>query len=170
MELTFPSLKDLTLAFQNAEGFPPVVAALQSGRAATVDGAWNSSAALAAAALGLNAPHTLLIVIAAVYAVIEGVEAVGLWRERRWAEYLTCLATVGFIPYEVYELTRSTTAFKVGALVLNVAVLVYLVWSKRLFGAGRIHPPRRDEHDDPLLLLANPLETTREGEVGRTGH
>jgi transcription-repair coupling factor (superfamily II helicase) len=64
MELTFPFLKDLTLAFQNVEGFQPVVAALQSGRAATVDGAWNSSAALVAAALGLNATHMLLIVIA----------------------------------------------------------------------------------------------------------
>jgi transcription-repair coupling factor (superfamily II helicase) len=58
------SLKDLTLAIQEVEGFHPVVAALQNGHAATLDGAWNSSASLTAAALGLHAPHTLLIVLA----------------------------------------------------------------------------------------------------------
>ena len=101
---------------------------------------------------------TVLVVIAVAYAVIEGLEAVGLWHERRWAEYLTCLATVGFIPYEVYELTKSLTAFKVGALVLNVAVLLYLVWSKRLFGVGRIRPSRQDaDARDPLRVLATPL-------------
>jgi uncharacterized membrane protein (DUF2068 family) len=101
---------------------------------------------------------TVLLVIAAAYAVMEGAEAVGLWLERRWAEYLTCLATVGFIPYEVYELMKSTTAVKVGALVLNIVVLVYLVWSKRLFGLGRICPPRdHREEQDPIRVLSRPL-------------
>ncbi len=57
-------LKDLTVAVQRTEGFQPVVAALKNGRAATIDGAWNSAAALAAAALGLHAPSTLVIVLA----------------------------------------------------------------------------------------------------------
>jgi transcription-repair coupling factor (superfamily II helicase) len=57
-------LKDLTLLVQSAEGFHPLVAALQNGHSASVDGAWGSSAALAAAALGLHAPSTLLLVIA----------------------------------------------------------------------------------------------------------
>ena len=46
------------------EEFAPIAAALKKGQAATVDGAWNSSAALAAATLGLQAPKTLLIVLA----------------------------------------------------------------------------------------------------------
>ncbi|MCI0461043.1 MAG: hypothetical protein L0Z62_29190, partial [Gemmataceae bacterium] len=57
-------LKDLTLAVQRTEGFHPLVAALQNGRAATIDGAWNSSAALAASALGLHTSGTLVIVLA----------------------------------------------------------------------------------------------------------
>src|SRR5262245_66501299 len=57
-------LKDLTLAVQRTEGFHPVVAALQNGRAATIDGAWNSSSALAAAALGPHTPGTLVIILA----------------------------------------------------------------------------------------------------------
>ncbi|HEV3078254.1 MAG TPA: transcription-repair coupling factor, partial [Gemmataceae bacterium] len=52
-----------TRLVQKAEGFPPLVAALQNGHGATVDGAWGSSSALVAAALGLHAPRTLLVVI-----------------------------------------------------------------------------------------------------------
>lgn len=82
--------------------------------------------------------HTLLIlaITASVYCVVESVEAVGLWRERRWAEYLTALATAGFLPFEVDELLKRVTVFRVGALVVNVAILVWLVWKKRLFGIG----------------------------------
>jgi transcription-repair coupling factor (superfamily II helicase) len=64
LELTLENLKDLTRLVQTAEGFHPLVAALKNGHGATVDGAWGSSAALTAAALGLHAPRTLLIVIA----------------------------------------------------------------------------------------------------------
>jgi transcription-repair coupling factor (superfamily II helicase) len=60
---TLESLKDLTRLVQKTEGFHPLVAALQNGHGATVDGAWGSSAALVAAALGLHAPQTLLVVI-----------------------------------------------------------------------------------------------------------
>lgn len=70
----------------------------------------------------------------AAYAVLEGVEAIGLWFAKRWAEYLTFVATVVFIPYEVYELVRSITALKLLAFVINVAVAVYLLYAKRLFG------------------------------------
>lgn len=76
----------------------------------------------------------VLLITAVIYAIVEGVEAVGLWRERRWAEYLTAAATVGFLPFELIELTRKVTAFRVGALILNIAVLCWLVWAKRLFG------------------------------------
>ncbi len=85
--------------------------------------------------IGLD-PKTLrlLLFTAVVYAVIEGVEAVGLWRGRRWAEYLTALATAGFLPLEIDELLKKVSAGRVIALVLNLAVLVYLVWAKHLFG------------------------------------
>jgi transcription-repair coupling factor (superfamily II helicase) len=58
------TLHDLTRFIQQAEGFDRLVAALKNGQTATVDGAWGSSAALTAAALGLHAPQTLLIVLA----------------------------------------------------------------------------------------------------------
>ncbi len=76
----------------------------------------------------------ILLATAIIYAVVESVEAVGLWRERRWAEYLTVVATIGFLPFEVRELLDRVTVLRVGALVVNLAVLVYLVWAKHLFG------------------------------------
>jgi uncharacterized membrane protein (DUF2068 family) len=70
----------------------------------------------------------------AAYAAMEGVEAIGLWQGRRWAEYLTFVATVVFVPYEIYELTRTVSALKVLALVINLAIVAYLLIAKRLFG------------------------------------
>jgi uncharacterized membrane protein (DUF2068 family) len=81
------------------------------------------------------------------YAVLEGVEAVGLWLGRRWAEYLTFVATIVFVPYEIYELTKSITALKVVALVLNLAVAVYLLLAKRLFGLRGGGKAERAEYD-----------------------
>jgi uncharacterized membrane protein (DUF2068 family) len=66
--------------------------------------------------------------------VLEGVEAVGLWYQKRWAEYLTFVATILFMPYEIYELSRSVSPFKVVALVINIAIAAYLLFAKRLFG------------------------------------
>jgi len=71
---------------------------------------------------------------AAAYAILEGVEAVGLWYQKRWAEYLTFVATILFIPYEIYELSKAVSPFKLVAFVINVAIAVYLLYAKRLFG------------------------------------
>ena len=52
---------------------------------------------------------------------------------QRWAEYLTVIATGILIPYEAYEVIARPTLFKVGALLLNLAVVGYLAYRKRLF-------------------------------------
>ena len=76
---------------------------------------------------------TALAIVAILYALLEGTEGVGLAMRRRWAEYLTVIATGILIPYEAYEVVHRATLFKVGALVLNVAVVAYLTYRKRLF-------------------------------------
>lgn len=76
---------------------------------------------------------TLLAVSAIAYAALEATEGIGLAMRRRWAEYLTVIATGVLIPYEAYEVIRRPTLFKVGALALNVAVVWYLAYRKRLF-------------------------------------
>jgi transcription-repair coupling factor (superfamily II helicase) len=57
-------LKELTRLVQKSERFPELLAALKNGRSGTIDGAWGSAGPLAAAALGLHAERTLLIVLA----------------------------------------------------------------------------------------------------------
>ena len=76
---------------------------------------------------------TLLAFSAIVYAALEATEGVGLAMRRRWAEYLTVIATGILIPYEAYEVILHPTLFKVGALLLNLAVVGYLAYRKRLF-------------------------------------
>jgi len=63
--VTLPeNLQELPELLARMEGFPSVLSALYQGRSAAVDGAWGSSAALAAAALSRHAPRTLLVVLA----------------------------------------------------------------------------------------------------------
>jgi uncharacterized membrane protein (DUF2068 family) len=70
-------------------------------------------------------------VVAIGYGILEGVEGYGLWKRRRWAEYLTVVATsLLFIP-EVYELTKRATAGKAAALVVNAGIVAFLVWRLR---------------------------------------
>jgi uncharacterized membrane protein (DUF2068 family) len=70
---------------------------------------------------------------AIVYGILEAVEAVGLILRRRWAEYLVLLATVAFLPLELDELVRAPSALKGLAVVVNIAVAIYLIWRKELF-------------------------------------
>ena len=43
------------------------------------------------------------------------------------------------IPLEVYEIIHRVSPLKIVALVVNVAIVVWLVWAKRLFGVRGGH-------------------------------
>jgi uncharacterized membrane protein (DUF2068 family) len=58
-------------------------------------------------------------------------EGVGLWLEKRWAEYVTILSTAAFIPVEIHELQRRFDAARVLLLALNAAIVGYLAWRVR---------------------------------------
>jgi uncharacterized membrane protein (DUF2068 family) len=77
---------------------------------------------------------TKIGLVLAVYAAVEGLEAVGLWYQKRWAEYLTFIATTALVPFEIYEIVTKGSPFKVITLIINVAVVAYLLYAKRLFG------------------------------------
>lgn len=68
------------------------------------------------------------------YGLLEGIEAVGLWLTKRWAEYLTFLATTILLPLEIYEIVNRRSALKIIGFIINLAVVVYLLYAKRLFG------------------------------------
>jgi len=61
------------------------------------------------------------------YGLLELVEGTGLWLDQLWAEYLTVIATSLLIPFELYELVHHPSALKAGGLVVNLAIVGYLV-------------------------------------------
>jgi len=105
---------------------------------------------------------TLIALGLLAYGVLQSVEGYGLWNQRRWAEYLTVVATSAFIPFEIFELSHKLTVVRAGALVINVAAVVWLLWSKHLFG---LNGGATAAHDDALkgrsaLEYAIALKTT----------
>ena len=83
--------------------------------------------------IGFFKHQTTLGLVLILYALIEGAEGVGLAMRRRWAEYLIVFATGLLIPYEVWEVVHKVTLFRVGSLALNIAIVAYLAYKKRLF-------------------------------------
>ena len=103
----------------------------------------------------LGASHGTLTWVAVAlfaYAAIQVAEGVGLWSLKRWGEYLAVVATGAFLPFEVYELTEKITWIRVTAFVVNLALVVYLVASKRLFGVrGGVAAYERERASTSLL-------------------
>jgi uncharacterized membrane protein (DUF2068 family) len=62
-----------------------------------------------------------------IYAGVFLVEGVGLALKKRWAEYFTIITTSSFLPIEIYEVARRVSGGKILALVINLAVVVYLI-------------------------------------------
>src|SRR5271154_7194169 len=73
------------------------------------------------------------------YSALALTEGVGLLLEKVWAEYLTLILTVSFLPWELYELVRRPDWFRLSLLLINLAVLAYLIWllrRKKLLGGS----------------------------------
>jgi len=103
------------------------------------------------------------------YALLEGVEAVGLWFAKRWAEYLTFISTTVLLPLEIYEIVNRATVLKVIGFLINLAVVVYLLFRKRLFGlrGGGAADERERAHD--MGWAAIERATTWRGDVDVVG-
>ena len=84
---------------------------------------------------GLSASrvHALRMVTLA-YAAVFATEGVGLWMQKRWAEWLTVIITASLIPLEIWELLDRPNFGKAAVLVANVAIVAYLVWHVRSRG------------------------------------
>jgi uncharacterized membrane protein (DUF2068 family) len=68
-----------------------------------------------------------------IYGLVEGTEGVGLIFRRRWAEYLVLITTGVGLPIEIIALIKSVTAWGAVSFGINLAIVVYLIWRKRLF-------------------------------------
>jgi uncharacterized membrane protein (DUF2068 family) len=72
-----------------------------------------------------------------IYSAIFLTEGIGLALGKRWAEYLTIISTASLLPLEIYELATHASIGKVLALLINLAVVVYLVSELRRFPKKR---------------------------------
>lgn len=75
------------------------------------------------------------------YSALALTEGIGLMLEKVWAEYLTLILTVSFLPWELYELARHPNWFRLSLLIINLVVLGYLIWllkRKKVDAAARL--------------------------------
>ncbi|MGI8522362.1 MAG: DUF2127 domain-containing protein [Nocardioides sp.] len=103
----------------------------------------------------LNTEHTTLLYVAlgvTAYGLLELLEAIGLWLMRRWGEYVAVVGTAIFIPLEIYEIVERVTWLRLVTFVFNVFAVVYIVWTKRLFGFRGGHAAFEAERGSESLL------------------
>jgi uncharacterized membrane protein (DUF2068 family) len=95
---------------------------------------------------------TLLAIALLAYGLLQLAEGVGLFLLRRWGEYVAAIGTSVFLPVEIRELLDRVTVLRVGAFVINVAAVLYLVLTKRLFGVrGGRAAFEAERHSESLL-------------------
>lgn len=68
----------------------------------------------------------MLAGLALLYASVRFVEAYGLWRERRWAEWFALASGGIYIPFEIYELAAGISMVKLITFAANVIVVSYI--------------------------------------------
>ena len=70
-------------------------------------------------------------IVSFVYAGLFLTEGVGLWLVKRWAEWFSVIITTSLVPVEIYEIHRHPSAMKCLVLILNIAVVGYLLYRIR---------------------------------------
>ena len=65
------------------------------------------------------------------YAGLFLAEGTGLWLRKRWGEWLTVIITSSLIPVEIYEIHRHPSGVKIGVLLVNIAIVIYLIYHIR---------------------------------------
>jgi uncharacterized membrane protein (DUF2068 family) len=86
------------------------------------------------------------------YGLLQIAEGIGLWSLKRWGEYVAVVGTTLFIPLEVYEVTEKATWLKIVVLLINIAAVLYLLLSKRLFGLRGGHKAYEESLHEVSLL------------------
>jgi uncharacterized membrane protein (DUF2068 family) len=86
-----------------------------------------------------------------IYAGLFLTEGIGLWRMKRWGEWVTVTITSSLVPLEVYEIFHHPSAIKIFVLLINIAVVVYLVY--------RMRTESRSVPKKVMARLARPLHS-----------
>ncbi len=84
--------------------------------------------------ISTNSIHVAVAVTLA-YAAMRFVEGYGLWRTREWASWFGAISAGVYLPIEIIALVRHPHVLEASILVLNIAVVLYLIHDIR-----RRHP------------------------------
>ena len=90
-------------------------------------------------------------IVSFIYAGLFLTEGIGLWLMKRWAEWFTVIITSSLVPVEIYELIHHPTAIKVLVLLINIAVVVYLLY--------RIKSESHSSPKEVMAHMAHPLHS-----------
>src|SRR5262245_31947656 len=74
------------------------------------------------------------------FAALRLVEGAGLFLEHDWAGYLVVFATSSLIPFEIYEIVQKHSLPRIGILIVNIGIVVYLIAQLRKHHAARRKP------------------------------
>jgi len=66
---------------------------------------------------------------ALVYSTLRLIEAYGLWRERRWAEWVALVSGGIYLPVEIFEIIQRQTFFRVGTFLVNIVVVACMAYA-----------------------------------------
>jgi len=70
-------------------------------------------------------------IVGLIYAALFLTEGIGLWMLRPWGEWVTVIISGSLVPVEIYEIYRHPSAVKIVVVVVNVAIVIYLIWQIR---------------------------------------
>ena len=79
--------------------------------------------------------------VALAYSILRFLEAYGLWYARAWAEWIALISGMLYLPFEIYKVIRHASLFHVGLLLVNLAVVLYMVYALKT--GGSLHGFRR---------------------------
>ena len=69
-----------------------------------------------------------VLLVAATYSAVRFVEAWGLWNLRVWAEWFALLSGALYLPWEILKVAERATWERIGVLVINVAIVLYMLF------------------------------------------
>ena len=103
---------------------------------------------------------TTLAVLAFTYSGLRFVEAYGLWKTRVWGEWLAIFSGLVYLPLEIRALLQRSTAFRWGALIINLALVGYVAYV-RMLEIYRGRKERQRERENRPILSARSEEARR---------
>lgn len=85
----------------------------------------------------------ITFILLMLWGIIILVEAVGLWLDLIWAEYLTTISTSALLPLEIFELFAKFSFYRLAILIINLGIIIWLIYYRIMPSIQRRNNNRR---------------------------